>query len=210
MKRAIAGCLVAIAVLLFTTALGLAVIHVSDFPYVLDVDLLNICEKAELPRAEVILNYNVVMEYLSPFTSNEFALPTLGYTAQSSFHFYECKNLFKGIYIMGLVSALILAFLYKKKAVSKLTLRVSGIVTLAIPVVIGAALLTNFDWVFAFFHSMFFAGETWIFDPNVDEIIKIMPSEFFMHCAIFIALFWIAGAAIQLKIGYLDEEACKT
>lgn len=209
MKRAIAGCLVAIAVLLFTTAFGLVVIHLSNFPYVSDIDYLNISEKAELPRAEVLLNYNAVMEYLSPFTSNEFALPTLGYTAQSSFHFYECKNLFKGIYSMGLVSALILAFLYKKKTVSKLTLRVSGTVTLAIPVVIGVALLTNFDWVFTFFHSIFFAGETWMFDPNADEIIKIMPSEFFMHCAIFLALFWIAGALFQLRIGYSNEEARK-
>lgn len=210
MKRATAGCIVAIAVLLFTTAFGLAVIHLSNFPYVADIDYLNICENAKLPRAEVLLNYNAVMEFLSPFTSDEFALPTLEYSAQSSFHFYECKNLFKGIYSLGLVSALILAFLYKKKAVSKLTLRVSGSVTLAIPVVIGVALLTNFDWVFTFFHSIFFAGETWMFDPNVDEIIRIMPSEFFMHCAIFIALFWIAGAVLQLKIGYSNKEACKT
>lgn len=205
MKRAIAGVLIAITVLVFTAALGLAVIHTTDFPFVLDIDLLKISEKSGLSREEILINYNAALDYLSPFTSNEFALPSLGYSAQSSFHFYECKNIFKVIYSLGLVSTFILVFLAYKKAVSKYTLRLSGTITLAIPGAIGVALLTNFDWFFTFFHSIFFAGETWQFDPKKDEIIRILPSEFFMHCAILIVLFWIAGAALQLKIGYSDE-----
>jgi len=210
MKRAIAGFLLAVVVLLFTTALGLAVIHISNLPYVIDVDLLSISEKSGFSREEILLNYNAVMDYLSPFSDAAFVLPTLDYTAQASYHFDECKILFNNFYLLGLASAVVLVFLTIMKAVSKQTLRISGAVTLAIPVVAGVELLTNFDSTFTFFHSIFFADATWIFDPDVDEIIRILPSEFFMHCAIFIALFWIAGAALQLIIGYSSKKVSKT
>lgn len=209
MKRAVLGLLVAVVVLLFSTALGLAVIHITNFPYAIDVDLLNISENAGYSREEVLLNYNAVIEYLSPFSSKEFALPTLKYTDQGSYHFAECKTMFHNVYLLGLAAAVMLVFLIILRVVSKRTLRMSGAVTLAIPAIFGVSLLTNFDWTFTFFHSVFFAGTSWIFDPNLDEIIRILPSEFFMHCAFFIVLFWIAGATVQLIIGYSKNKACK-
>ena len=49
---------------------------------------------------------------------------------------------------------------------------------------IGAA---DFDAFFVKFHHTFFPGkENWIFDPAKDEIIKILPEEFFRNCAILI------------------------
>ena len=206
MKRTIAGILLAITVLIFTTALGLAVIHITDFPYVLDIDLLNIGETAKLSRGEMLLNYNAMLDYLSPFSSKAFSLPTLGYTEVASGHFADCKVLFNTLYLLGLISGIILALLAINRSVSKRVLRISGTITLAIPAVIGAAMLTSFDWSFNVFHSILFADSTWLFDPQLDEIINILPSAFFMHCGIFIALFWVGGAALQLSIGYSKQK----
>ena len=202
MNKAVAGILIAITVLIFTTALGLAVIHTTDFPYVLDIDLLHIGETAKLSRGEMLLNYNAMLNYLSPFSNKPFSLPTLGYTEVASSHFADCKVIFNIVYLLGLISGIILAFLAFNRSVSKRILRISGTVTLAIPAVIGAAMFTNFDWAFNLFHSVLFADATWLFDPKLDEIINILPSAFFMHCGIFIALFWVGGAALQLSIGY--------
>ena len=67
MKKTIFGVILAVVSLLFTTALGLAVIQITDFPYVMDIGLLNISEKTGFPRDELLANYNAVMDYLSHF-----------------------------------------------------------------------------------------------------------------------------------------------
>ena len=145
MKRAIAGILLAITVLIFTTALGLAVIHITDFPYVLDIDLLNISETTKLSRGEMLLNYNAMLNYLSPFSNKTFSLPTLGYTEVASSHFADCKVIFNTVYLFGAIAGLVLAFLAFNKSVSKRILKISGTITLAIPAVIGVAMFTSFD-----------------------------------------------------------------
>ena len=202
MKSAAAGVLYAIAVLMFTTALGLAAICLTGFPYSADVDYLKIPEITGISKSEALQNYDAIINYLSPFSSEEFSLPTLSYTEQAKGHFSDCKYLFNMIYILGGAAALVLVFLSGRRQLSKSTLRVSGAVTLAIPALIGAALAVDFDRAFELFHKAFFSGASWIFNPDTDAFIKIMPSTFFMHCAIFIALFWVAGAVAQLKAGY--------
>jgi integral membrane protein (TIGR01906 family) len=209
MKKAIAVTLFAIIVLLFTTALGLSVIQLTGFPYSVDIDYLKIPERAGITRDEVLQNYNAIMDFLSPFSEKEFSLPTISYTERASTHFEECKPLFNAVYILGAASALAVAVLALMKAVPRKTLRLSGAATLVIPAVIGAAVMIDFDRAFTFFHKIFFEGSTWIFDPGLDSFILIMPSNFFMHCAIFIAFFWVAGAAIQLIIGYSKREVRK-
>ena len=201
MKKALAGILIAILALLFTTALGLAVIQLTGIPYIADVGLLNISENTALPREEIIANYSAMMDYLSPFSDKEFYLPTLAHTPKADFHFAECKTLFRNTYILGFVSALLLAILFIKKSVSKSVLRLSGAITLTLPAVIGIFALTNFDSAFLLFHTSFFATNTWLFDSKLDSIINILPALFFMHCAILIMIFWIGGAVAQLAIG---------
>ena len=46
---------------------------------------------------------------------------------------------------------------------------------------------TDFDRAFTVFHSIFFPGKTnWLFDPNVDQIIQILPEVYFRNCAILV------------------------
>ena len=203
MKTAVVGILLAITVLLSSTALGLAVIHVSDFPYSADIETLEISESAGLSREELLINYNAVMAYLSPFSNSSFALPTLNWTAVSVGHFADVKTVFNYIYILGALCTLLLLHLSVKKLLNRSVLRVSGLITLLVPIAIALAVFVNFDWTFNFFHSIIFNGDTWLLDPNKDGIIKILPSAFFLHCALFIALFWLAASAVQLKTGYL-------
>ncbi|MBP8640253.1 MAG: TIGR01906 family membrane protein [Oscillospiraceae bacterium] len=205
MKRAIAGFLLAMTVLVFTTALALAVIHIFDFPYIVDIDLLNISESSKISREEIMLNYNAMLDYLSPFSSKPFALPTFEYTQVATYHFAACKLLFNTVYLLGLISGLLLAYIYINRMVSKSTLKISGAITLTIPAAIGAGMLTNFDWTFNLFHSILFTESSWQFNPELDEIIKILPSSFFMHCSVLMTFFWLCGAAIQLLIGYLPS-----
>ena len=209
MKSIFTGILLAVAVLFFTTALGLSVIQLTGFPYSVDIDYLKISESSGLTREEVRENYDAIMDFLSPFSAKEFSLPTISFSDRAAKHFEDCKPLFNAVYILGAVSALILALLAATKSIGKTTLRVSSAVTLALPALIGVAVASDFDRSFTLFHKLFFEGSTWIFDPQLDSFILIFPSEFFMHCAIFIALFWVLGAMVQLTAGYLKREIRK-
>ncbi len=198
----LSGLFLGIMVLLFLTAFGLGIIHITDFPYTIDIKALNISENTGLPREEILANYNTVMDFLSPFSSSDFDLPSLKYSEQGASHFYDCKPIFNAVYFLGAMSGLfllLLAFL-KRKKVSAYHLKTSGAVTLAIPALFCAFLLVDFDRAFVLFHKIFFNGDTWLFDPITDEIINILPAEFFMHCALFIALIWVAGSITQFML----------
>jgi integral membrane protein (TIGR01906 family) len=206
MKNILIGIPLAIIVILFTTALGLAFIHITDIPYIIDIENLGICEKTGLSRGEILLNYNAAMNYLSPFSSENFALPTLRYSKLGIYHFAQCKTLFNTVYLAGLFSAIFLIMLTIKKVLSRRTLWISGISVLIIPALLITAMSINFDRAFTFFHSIFFDGTTWLFNPKVDQIINILPMTFFMHCAYLILFFWFVGAAVMLIISFLNKK----
>ena len=70
---------------------------------------------------------------------------------------------------------------------------------LAIIVLLFGIVSINFDKAFVIFHKIFFAGkDNWTFDPRYDEIINVLPQEFFMNCAIFIGV-----GIIALSVGII-------
>ncbi|MEM5767034.1 MAG: TIGR01906 family membrane protein [Bacillota bacterium] len=203
--KTLVAVLLAVCTLLFSAALGLAVIHVTGFPFTVDVDYLDITGTSGLTRTEIFENYDAVMAYLSPLSSADLALPTLGWTEVSTGHFADVKYVFNALYLLGAVSALILLLLTKCRAATREVLRLSGGLTLLVPAIIGGAVAVQFDRAFELFHAIFFAGDTWLLDPQKDEIIKILPSTFFLHCALFIAAFWVIAAAIQFARAYTGK-----
>lgn len=206
MKRALMGLLLAVLALLASTALGLGVIHITGLPYTADIEYLGIAESSGLDRQEIMENYGAVMDYLSPFSREEFRLPTLKYTETGADHFRDCKVIFGWVYLLGLIAAAAYALLAALRRFDRRTLRYSGIMTAAIPLLLGLGAALNFDGLFVWFHGVFFEGDTWIFDPARDEIISILPQDFFMHCALFIAAFWLIAAAIQLILSRGKEQ----
>lgn len=206
MKKFLFALLTALLVLFAATAVGLAVIHISGQPYITDVDKLELVESSGLSREEIMENYNAVMRFLSPFINEPFDLPTLKYSQSGAGHFADCKPIFNGVYLLGAISALCLILLARRKKLSPSLLRISGAVTLLIPSVFGVAVITFFDTLFVKFHQLFFNNSDWLFDPDTDEIINILPEEFFMHCALFIAAFWVLSAIAQLARGFLHKD----
>lgn len=62
--------------------------------------------------------------------------------------------------------------------------------------IVGALAALDFDRAFVIFHALFFPGkDNWLFDPRVDQIINILPQEFFRNCAILILAILVLGCA---------------
>ncbi|MBQ3183112.1 MAG: TIGR01906 family membrane protein [Clostridia bacterium] len=196
-KKIFIAVMLSLAMLILSIALGLGMIHLTNFIYYIDIEVLEIPANSGYTRDTVLENYHAVMNYLSPFCTEEFHLPSMAYSQPGAIHFEECKVIFNSLYLWGAVAFVFvsLLFLFYK---DKLTYRIAGVLTLALPLTVVGAIAINFDRAFVLFHKLLFNNMNWIFDPRYDPIITILPEEFFMHCGIFIALCVILGAVILL------------
>ncbi len=195
----ILGIFLGILSIIGAIAVGLALIHLFDAIYRIDVRLLKIPEITGLSTEVILRNYHAVMDYLSPFKNIPFVLPDLAFSESGAQHFADVKVVFNGFYVAGLISIVIYfvaLFLIRKN--SRAVLRVSGITTLALPVALLGFMAIDFSSAFILFHNVFFSNELWWFDPAVDPVIEILPAEFFMHCGIVIALVIILAAIVQI------------
>ena len=69
----------------------------------------------------------------------------------------------------------------------------------AVVLILAGLAALDFDRAFTVFHAVFFPGkDNWMFNPYTDEIITVMPEQFFMNCAVFIGagLIFFSAAAI--------------
>ena len=203
MRKTILALCLAVVVLLSATALGVLVLHTNDTLYKADVRLLGLAWRTGMDENEIMENYNAMMDYLSPFHKGEFDLPSLAYSENGAYHFYETRNIFTALYIAGAVSFVLMIFMLvklRKDADFRKILGISGALTLIIPIILMIVIAIDFNAAFIVFHKLFFNNDMWIFDPAVDPIINILPWQFFMHCGIFIGSLWIIASILQLVI----------
>jgi integral membrane protein (TIGR01906 family) len=194
--------------LLFSLALSLFIIFTAvkltlmfKPLYYFDIGYLNIAEQSSYSKAEIIKNYDYVINYLISPRAQEFQLPSIPYSKFGQIHFKDVKRIFTTIDILlittGLISLGGLIINIKKKDFAFLKLTPTMLILL--PAVLLTSFAINFNKAFVLFHKIFFKNDYWQFDPQLDPIINILPEEFFMHSAlmiVFIIIFSIVTLAI--------------
>lgn len=187
--------------LVFTVLfLSLGVVFTINFKplYYLDINLLNIAETSGYSREVIIENYDALIDFSSPFYKGSLSFPSMDASPSGIQHFKEVKNIFVAFYGVAAFSfvAAIMIIIYKLRKSNHSYLIVSSITTIVLPVIVGLILAIDFDTSFLIFHKIFFTNDYWIFDPTIDPIINILPSTFFLHCAILIIAFILLGSFI--------------
>lgn len=178
--------------------LSLGVIFTINFRplYYLDVKILSIPESTGYPIEEIKENYDALIDYSSPFNKNSLSFPTLVSSPSGIQHFKEVKDIFISLYWLGafsiITSTAIIIYKARKGDISYLL--ISSITAIILPLVIGLLVAIDFDRLFLLFHRLFFSNDYWIFDPMTDPIINILPSTFFLHCALLIIAFILLGS----------------
>ena len=141
---------------------------------------------------DVIEAYNEVLNYCCFFT--KFGTGKLAWSQDGMNHFKDCRSLFLLDTIVMFVSGLLIGgtHILKRKGLVipyKHSHLIAGISAIALPLIIGMLASINFDKAFEIFHHIFFPGkDNWLFDQKTDQVILIMPMNFFMACAIFIGV----------------------
>ncbi|WP_415876018.1 TIGR01906 family membrane protein [Clostridium sp.] len=171
--------------------------------YYFDIEYLDIVEQSNFSRNEIVENYNYVIDYLMSPKELEFKLPSIPYSEYGQIHFKDVKNIFTTVDILlivtGLFSAVGIYLNLRHKNLDFLK-RTSTMLTI-LPITLLIAFMINFDTFFVIFHKIFFRNDYWIFDPNLDPIINILPQEFFYHAALLIVIL-IISSIIVLKLLY--------
>lgn len=207
MKRSKLLCLwmsVLTALILLTAAIA-APILCRPFYYA-HIDPMGLPEATGLTREEIKTAFDEMLDYC--LGGEEFSTGVLAWSESGKSHFTDVRALF-------LLDLWVLAGAAAAMAVTLILSRLAGrgpgrMLGRGFPfwagaglggvfIIVGALAATDFDRAFVVFHSLFFPGkDNWIFDPRTDEIINILPQDFFMHCAILILGILILGCLVLI------------
>lgn len=189
-----------LSIILTLTIISLAVVlTLACKPlYYLDIHALHIPETTGCTISEIKANYNAVIDYCLSFGNAPLEFPTFPMSEGGRIHFEEVKNIFNlfKYMVIGGTLASTAGILWMRRKHCYGYLKLTAILTVALPAVIGAAVALNWDWTFAAFHELAFNNDYWLFDPATDPIINILPDAYFLHCAVMILVLVILGSLI--------------
>ncbi|HBG7896130.1 TPA: TIGR01906 family membrane protein [Clostridioides difficile] len=171
--------------------------------YYFDIDYLNISELSGLSKDDIKLNYDYLIDYNLNKNVSEFNLPTLKSSPQGKIHFEEVRNIFQNINKLAkllLIVSLVGIILSVKNKNIKI-LKTTSITLIMMPLLLTVPILLNFEKSFIIFHKLLFRNDYWIFNPNLDPVINILPEEFFFHLGMMI-LILILLSSILLFVMY--------
>lgn len=186
------------AMIMMSAIISLSVVIILNFRplYYLDMRTLDIPEQSGFSAEEIRENYDVLIDYNSMFFTGELEFPSLPQSESGRVHFEEVKVIFvffqKVAIVTGLLSVIGIILLRRERP--KWYLKYAGILTVVLPLAVGAAIVVNWDRVFVLFHELMFDNDYWLFDVATDPVILILPDAFFMHCAVGIVGLVIVGA----------------
>ena len=179
-------------ILMITFSTGLP-IYFRPF-YYLHINGLDMVENTRWSYEVIKEAYDEVLDFLvlnRPFGTGE-----LRYSSEGQSHFEDCKILFDLNFYCLLSSFIVSTVIIALHKLKKIEIQryfkfnpifYSSIIAILIPLVVGILASIDFDRAFEVFHTIFFPGkDNWLFDPRTDQIILVMPQEFFRNCAILI------------------------
>ena len=115
-------------------------------------------------------------------------------------HMRDVRNLFLGGIKVGgvcliVAAAILTMFKKREKDWKRLFCRAYSIalgVWLVIGVLLGIAFSIDFTTCFTIFHKLFFTNNLWIFNPETDYMIRMLPEGFFLDMVIRISKVFVA------------------
>ena len=199
-------CMASVFLFLLTASIGLP-IYIRPFYYA-HIGAFDLAAQSGYSEEQIRTAYDEVLDYLT-LPGKQFGTGVMVCSHEAEHHFADCRVLFdlNAVVLAGSGAVLVLLLLMRRKwGPYRLGKRSApfwaAVLALAAPMIIGALAAIDFDRAFVVFHGIFFPGKTnWIFDWNADQIIRVLPREFFRNCAIL-----IGGGLVAMSGGILIWE----
>lgn len=183
--------------------LSLAIFMTVNSVWLFDLNMgpLHLGEVTGLTRSQMHAEYMRMINYIqNPFNHSLKFEYFLSSNAGLQ-HFKDVRHLvmFNNLMMVIFVPLTIFCLwrLTKKSLTWLLITPIKVVVSLSL--VIIAMMLINFEQVFIFFHELLFRNRDWIFDPNSDPVINMLPDTFFLECfGLFFGLFLALNVMIYV------------
>lgn len=174
--------------------------------YYFDIDYLDIESISNLSKEEIILNYDYLIDYNLGY-EKEFHMPTIKYSEEGKIHFEEVRDIFIRLRQLFVVCSFIgIIAIYKNIKEKNINLiKYVSLSLFLLPIILFIPIVFNFEKSFVIFHKIFFRNDYWIFDPDLDPVINILPAEFFLHCGIMILLLIFLSSILLYTIYKLSK-----
>ena len=199
------------AITLMTAAIA-APILCRPFYYA-HIGALDLCEQTGYTEEEIRTAFDEMMDYC--LGGEEFSTGVLKWSEEGKSHFADVRKLFLLDLKWLAIGAILLigtAIACKIGGTRPALLAGRGFPFWAGAglggafLIVGGLAALDFDQAFVIFHTLFFPGkDNWLFDPRTDEIINILPQEFFMNCAILILAVLILGCVALMVFDLLHH-----
>lgn len=200
-KLLCAGLAVLTALALLTASIA-APILCRPFYYA-HIGPLELVERTGLTEEEIKTAFDEMLDYC--LGAEEFSTGVLKWSESGKAHFTDVRVLFLldlrvMVESLGLLVILALVARWKKLRPARPLGRGfgfwAGVGLGAAFLLIGGLAALDFNRAFVVFHALFFPGkDNWLFDPSTDQIINILPQEFFRNCALLILALLVLGCA---------------
>lgn len=198
------------AILFMAFYICLSVTAVLQFRplYYFDIGYLKIPGMCGLAAEKIRRNYDILIDYNSLFHRGSLQFPDFIMSEGGRIHFEEVRRIFVGFQgaalILFVVCLWILIRQIRRRSLK--FLKLAGIMTVVIPAVAGALIAMNWNRCFVLFHELVFDNDYWIFDPEKDPVINILPDTFFLHCAALILILLLVLALLSFAAGWIQEK----
>ena len=192
------------ALTLFTAAVA-APILCRPFYYA-HIGPMKLEERTGLTRDEIKTAFNEMLDYC--LGAPEFSTGVLRWSESGKAHFTDVRLLFLlDLRVLAVSAGLLVGILLSARGTGRTPARPlgrgptfwAGAGLGAVFLLVGALAALDFDRAFVLFHALFFPGkDNWLFDPAADQIINILPQEFFRNCALLILALLTLGCAVLI------------
>lgn len=189
------------ALTLLTAAVAVPILY-RPFYYA-HIGPLKLEERTGLTEDEIKTAFNEMLDYC--LGAEEFSTGVLKWSESGKAHFTDVRVLFLlDLRVLGASLVLLAAVLWYARSSGRTPARPlgrgpafwAGAGLGGAFLLVGGLAALDFDRAFVVFHALFFPGkDNWLFDPQVDQIINILPQEFFRSCAILILALLALGCA---------------
>ncbi len=176
--------------------------------YYAHIGPLKLTERTGLTEAEIKTAFDEMLDYC--LGAEEFSTGVLAWSEEGKAHFTDVRGLFLlDLRVLGAALCLLAAVLLYARFAGRAPARPlgrgfgfwAGAGLGGGFLLVGALAALDFGRAFVLFHALFFPGkDNWMFDPWEDQIISILPQEFFRNCALLILALLTAGCAALIVL----------
>lgn len=191
LARVKAGAITILSLIVAISIALLIIINVSPL-------LITFPSQLGLTNAAILKDYGRIIAYLQLPSIQQLQLASLPISPTALHHFRDVKRLFllnEGI--MLIATPLLIWELRRQKRQNQLWRLILPFQMMFILLVFGSFMAwTNFDSYFIQFHYLFFNNMDWVFEPQIDPIILLMPASFFNR----LFVWWVIVAGCLLGL----------